>query len=59
MIYVYECKPCEKQIEIMAPIQHDKPVCDECKQEMDKKICATSFILKGSGWYRDGYSSKK
>jgi predicted nucleic acid-binding Zn ribbon protein len=29
----------------------------QCKKPCKRLISATSFILKGSGWYKDGYSS--
>lgn len=33
-------------------------VCPDCGGKTEKKLSRTSFQLKGSGWYADGYSSK-
>ena len=40
----------------------DAPVktCPKCKgRKVTKLISQTSFVLKGSGWYADGYSDSK
>jgi len=31
--------------------------CEKCKAKAKRLISAPSFILKGGGWYSDGYSS--
>lgn len=31
----------------------------KCGEKMKRIISASSFILKGSGWARDGYAGKK
>jgi putative FmdB family regulatory protein len=33
--------------------------CPKCHQKAIKIISPCTFELKGSGWYADGYSSKK
>ena len=33
--------------------------CEVCGAETRRLISATSFILKGGGWYSDGYSRSK
>ena len=33
------------------------PDFEKCEAPVKKLISQTSFILKGSGWYKDGYSS--
>lgn len=57
-IYEYECEKCGHQFEreqrMTAP-----PVksCPECKsRKVNKLISRSSFVLKGGGWYADGYS---
>ena len=37
----------------------DEPLkrCPECKRKVKRLISNTSFHLKGSGWFKDGYSS--
>ena len=55
MIYVYRCEKCKIEIELKARVEHEVPRCSECEEEMKKRITATNFILKGSGWAKDGY----
>ncbi len=60
-IYEYGCEGCGHQFEIQQKIS-DAPLkkCPECgKLKLEKLISATAFHLKGSGWYKDLYSSKK
>ena len=33
--------------------------CKMCRSKATRLISATNFILKGGGWYSDGYSSSK
>ena len=33
--------------------------CTVCRSKVTRLISATNFILKGRGWYSDGYSSSK
>lgn len=59
-VYEYECLFCkenEKEIllEIKQKVSDPPPVCKECKNTMTKRIVGSSFQLKGSGWYKDGY----
>lgn len=37
----------------------EKPLekCPKCKSSCKRLISNTNFVLKGSGWYKDGYSS--
>lgn len=57
-IYEYRCLKCEKKLEVVRKFS-DPPlrVCPECGGALRKLISNTSFVLKGSGWYSDGYSS--
>lgn len=56
-IYEYTCKSCGKNFETMQKIS-EPPVapCPKCGDTADRMISRTSFTLKGSGWYKDGYS---
>lgn len=57
MLYEYECENCEATLEVEQKIK-DKPLkeCPECKEEALKRVIGkTSFILKGKGWFKDGY----
>lgn len=60
--YDYKCDNCEHVVEYHQKIT-DEPYRDgECPQcgemALNRIIGRTSFVLKGSGWYKDGYSSK-
>ena len=57
-IYEYECLKCGKTHEVMQKFS-DAPltVCPECKGELKKLISASTFVLKGTGWYVTDYAS--
>ncbi len=56
MIYVYECKECPELLEIEQKITEDPiKVCPQCGNEIKRVISNTSFLLKGKGWFKDGY----
>jgi len=59
-IYEYRCNRCSKEFEIFQKIT-DEPAskCPDCGGKIERLVSATSFSLKGGGWYKDGYSSKK
>lgn len=58
--YVFKCSSCSKELEIIRSISDDTDVfCSnqDCKNsKMEKVIQASSFVLKGRGWAKDGYS---
>ena len=59
-IYEYECPNCKRREEVTRKITDAeiKPNCSQrgCGEVMERVISAsTSFILKGSGWAKDGY----
>ena len=59
-VYEYQCGKCEHEFEREQRITDD-PVktCPKCKARRVKLLISqTSFVLKGSGWYSDLYSSK-
>lgn len=59
-IYEFECEKCGHQFERMQKISDPPPkVCPKCHGKVRKKISATSFHLKGGGWYKDGYTKGK
>jgi putative FmdB family regulatory protein len=60
-VYEYECGACGHRFEEWQKMS-DKPIqtCPKCKKKkVEKLISATSFQLKGGGWYSDLYSSAK
>jgi putative FmdB family regulatory protein len=58
-IYEYECSK-GHQFEVEQRIS-EAPLtrCRVCKARAHRLISRTSFILKGGGWYADGYGSGK
>jgi len=61
-IYIFECNKCKNNFEVYQKNIKDSfnYTCPKCKNSDVKKVMTpTSFILKGSGWARDNYTSKK
>jgi putative FmdB family regulatory protein len=61
MTYVYKCKKCNKELEIEQKIT-EKPIkiCPYCNtNNLMRQITNGNFLLKGSGWYADGYDHKR
>jgi len=59
-IYVYECKECEAEMEVIQKIADPPPeACEKCeaKGTLNRKLGVSNFQLKGDGWAKDGYSS--
>ena len=57
-IYEYRCDDCGRHLEVMQRFS-EEPLreCRECGGSLRKLISNTSFVLKGSGWYADGYAA--
>lgn len=59
-IYVYVCPKCNYTTEIMQQMgSKEVPLCcsESCSAlEMERVISSSTFVLKGSGWAKDGYS---
>lgn len=57
-IYEYKCPKCGV-FEITQRITENAlKKCPTCKSKVERMISATSFVLKGSGWYATDYASK-
>ncbi|MEW6220168.1 MAG: zinc ribbon domain-containing protein [Thermodesulfobacteriota bacterium] len=58
-IYEYQCDSCDHVIEAFQTMA-DPPLatCPSCAGSLRKLVSASSFVLKGGGWYADGYASK-
>lgn len=56
-IYEYECLACGKLHEIVQR-HSDVPLteCPSCGGDMRKLISQSSFVLKGTGWYKTDYA---
>lgn len=58
-LYEYVCKACGNELEALQKISAD-PLkdCPQCQQpELEKRISAAGFRLKGSGWYETDFKS--
>lgn len=60
-LYEYTCKDCGRGHEQLHGIKDNPdPTCPFCDSpRISKRVSPATFILKGEGWFRDGYSSKK
>lgn len=60
-VYEYQCKACGREFEYQQRMADpDKTLCEACGEEkLERLISRTAFQLKGSGWYKDLYSSSK
>jgi putative FmdB family regulatory protein len=57
-VYEYQCESCGAVHEIIQKYS-DIPVtkCPACGGSVKKLISNTSFVLKGTGWYKTDYAS--
>ena len=67
-IYEWYCPNCGYEEETLQEMKDPDPLCPKCCYNPDKqgtdeimkrKISQSSFILKGGGWFKDGYSRKQ
>jgi len=60
-IYEYKCTECDHRLEKLQKMSDD-PLkdCPECeKPALTKLVSASSFKLKGTGWYETDFKNKK
>ena len=58
-IYEYRCSSCGQEFEKLIKIDAPSPPCSQCgSDDVTKLVSASSFVLKGSGWYSDHYGLK-
>ncbi len=59
-VYEYQCKACRQEFEYQQRMSDpDMTTCEACGGSLERLISRTAFQLKGSGWYKDLYSSQK
>ena len=59
MRYEYKCPKCGSAIVVTTSYKLlDKEVyyCSSCNTKLKRQMSKTTFILKGSGWAKDGYN---
>ncbi len=59
-LYEYECKDCHRRVEKIQKFS-DAPLttCPHCGGVLERTLTAPAVQFKGSGWYKDLYSSAK
>ena len=59
-LYEYECQQCHRRVEKIQKFS-DGPltVCPHCSGTLERTLTAPAIQFKGSGWYKDLYSSAK
>ena len=55
-VYEFACLECKRIQERIQKYEDPEPNCDLCDQRTIRIISASTFILKGGGWYKDGYT---
>ena len=57
-IYEYECLSCKEVHEKIQKFADELlTICPKCGGKLKKLISNTSFVLKGTGWYKTDYAS--
>ena len=59
-IYKFKCEDCGYNFVVIRKISEnsDEVICENCDSNLTNKLISrSSFTLKGSGWYKDGYSA--
>jgi putative FmdB family regulatory protein len=64
MTYEYECSSCQSKWEKQQKISESpEKLCPECGKETAKRLISgrlgAGFVLKGGGWYAEGYGSTR
>ncbi|MDF1553385.1 MAG: zinc ribbon domain-containing protein [Deferrisomatales bacterium] len=58
-IYEYHCTACDENFEVSRKITEGPlAACPSCHGKVEKLISQSSFVLKGSGWYKTDYAGK-
>ncbi len=59
-LYEYRCGKCGDEFETIQKFA-DRPLttCKKCGGPLEKLLSRSGFLLKGGGWYADGYKAGK
>lgn len=57
-IYEYVCSSCGEVYEKIYWKDRKTIKCKKCGKKAKKIMSKTHFVLKGGGWYADGYSKR-
>lgn len=59
-IYEFECDGCHQVFEVRQKFSDAPPTSHSCGSTQVRRILsATSFVLKGTGWYATDYGTRK
>jgi putative FmdB family regulatory protein len=59
-LYEYECRACGRRTEKIQKFSDPElTVCPHCSGALERTLTAPAVQFKGSGWYKDLYSSAK
>jgi len=60
-IYDYKCNECNETFEVFVrTLKEESAKCPHCEGPfLTKLVSLGGFVLKGGGWYADGYSKVK
>lgn len=54
--YLYRCPVCKVEFEVERKMRDTSPVlCPKCDSKTERLIARCQFLLKGTGWSKDGY----
>jgi len=55
--YTYRCEDCDFEFDVKQTMKAKKlKYCPNCeKPELKQVIRPSNFVLRGSGWFKDGY----
>lgn len=55
--YEYYCTSCKDDFEAEHKMTERIAFCEECGTPLIRHISPSTFVLKGKGWYKDGYGN--
>lgn len=56
--YEYDCPKCGTFERFQSMTEEALKRCPTCRSKVEKLISGGNFLLKGGGWYADGYEKK-
>jgi len=57
-LYEFKCPKCGSIYEKIQAFEDGAPRCALDDMQTDRIISRSSFVLRGPGWYKDGYSKE-
>lgn len=58
-IYVYKCKKCNTEQEVLRKINEKHPICKNCNIDgLEKQVTSASARFYGSGYYCTDFKNK-